>query len=239
SRSTSCPSRSLPTLTTKPPRPTASGGSGTMPARPTWGSTGRPSSSTRTGTWRGRCSGSSRPGTQCPSSRSSPRRSAKFTQSRESVSLERVSVLSGARWETRWAAPNAALPLRPGLHGPSGDLSHKPGPDGAGRRTGRARRRSAARPIGAERARDLPAGLESALSGRERPHGERRRRRGTGRVGTNGANVRQGVLGVVQARDLDDVARVRRVDELACADVHPLVLRAVRACVEEDDVARP
>ena len=48
-----------------------------------------------------------------------------------------------------------------------------------------------------------------------------------------GADVRRRVPGLVQARDLDDVAGVRRVDELAAADVHAHVPEAV----EEHEVA--
>ena len=48
------------------------------------------------------------------------------------------------------------------------------------------------------------------------------------------ADVGRRVPGVVEARDLDDVARVRRVDELPAADVHAHVAEAV----EEDEVAR-
>src|SRR5205085_3026186 len=141
------------------------------------------------------------------------------------------------RWETRVAATDAAPPLRSELHGPSGDLPGKPRPGGARRRAWSPGGRPGARTLSAERARDLPARLESPLSGRQRPDGERRGR-GARRVGPHGTHVAQRVLGVVEARDLDDVARVRSVDELARADVHPFVLRAVRARVKEPDVSR-
>ena len=49
-----------------------------------------------------------------------------------------------------------------------------------------------------------------------------------------GADVRGGVPGVAEARDLDDVARVWGVDELAVADVQADVAEPV----EEDEVAR-
>ena len=48
------------------------------------------------------------------------------------------------------------------------------------------------------------------------------------------ADIGRRVPGVVEARDLDHVARVRRVDELAAADVDPHVAEPV----EEDEVTR-
>src|SRR5207249_78092 len=53
----------------------------------------------------------------------------------------------------------------------------------------------------------------------------------------DGANVAKQVRRIRERRDLDDVARVRRVDELPVADVHPLVLRSAGARMEEDEVA--
>src|SRR5436305_5002175 len=53
------------------------------------------------------------------------------------------------------------------------------------------------------------------------------------RIGPDRADVAETELRVGEARDLDDVARMRRLDETAVADVHALVLR--RHPVEEDD----
>src|ERR1044072_939950 len=51
------------------------------------------------------------------------------------------------------------------------------------------------------------------------------------------ADEAERVAGLRERRDLDDVARVRRLDELAVADVHAFVLRPPRARLEEDEVA--
>src|SRR5512133_597561 len=58
-----------------------------------------------------------------------------------------------------------------------------------------------------------------------------------GPPGAHGADEAEGVSRLRQRRDLDDVARVRGLDELPVADIDPLVLRAARARLEEEQVA--
>src|SRR5580765_4434421 len=68
--------------------------------------------------------------------------------------------------------------------------------------------------------------------------GLRPARRLSGAERTDRADEAEGVAGLRERRDLDDVAGVRRLDEAAVTDVHPLVLRAARARLEKDEVAR-
>src|SRR3954452_20205968 len=63
-----------------------------------------------------------------------------------------------------------------------------------------------------------------------------RRRSGPG--GPNRADEAEGVARLRERRDLDHVARVRRLDETAAADVHADVLRTAGARLEEDEVTR-
>jgi hypothetical protein len=56
--------------------------------------------------------------------------------------------------------------------------------------------------------------------------------------GPDGADETEGIARLGERGDLHHVAGVRRLDELAVPDVHPLVLRTARARLEEDEVAR-
>src|SRR5437899_3643632 len=59
-------------------------------------------------------------------------------------------------------------------------------------------------------------------------------------VRPHGADVPEPVARVGEARDLHDIAGVRRLDELVVADVDPFVLRPERrVLVEEDEIAGP
>src|SRR3954454_14044722 len=101
--------------------------------------------------------------------------------------------------------PDAASPLRPELHGPSGALPAEPWPDGVRGRAHTARSGYAERG-----ATDLPARVGGPLPGRRGP-GRQRRGRGASRVGPYGPDVRQRVARVIEARGPHHVARVRRV----------------------------
>src|SRR6266545_6961592 len=162
-----------------------------------------------------------------------------WTPSPSRSSPDRGTRWPPVQWETRAWRPDAASPLRPELHGSSGELLAEPWPDGVRGRARTARGEAPPDERGPRRALDLPAGLDRALPRCRGPVGERRRQRGAGRVGTDRAHVRERVARLVEARDLHNVTGMRCVDERTVADVHPFVTgHPGRARVEEHQVAR-